>query len=59
MSLTIEDQISPVDEVCWRCTDLGLPGIIPAGEEYKRFFDGAKERNCCADCWARLAEECQ
>jgi hypothetical protein len=59
MSLVIEEQISPNDEICWRCQDIGLPGIIPAGEEYKRITNGAIDHNSCADCWNRLAEECE
>jgi hypothetical protein len=57
--LKIEDQISPVDEICRRCVDLGLPGIIPAGQAHKRVANGAVDRNACADCWNRLAEECE
>jgi hypothetical protein len=57
--VVIEDQVSPNDEFCSRCMDLGLPGVIPAGQEYKRIAHGAMSRNCCADCWNRLWEECE
>jgi hypothetical protein len=57
--MTLEPQISPNDEICSRCRDLGLPGVIPAGEEYMRLSNGAVEHNGCLDCWERLRVECE
>lgn len=57
--LTIDHQISPEVETCWRCVDLGLPGVIPAGEEYIRIANGTIAHDACADCWNRLSEDCR
>jgi hypothetical protein len=58
-SLEIMQQLSPVQEICDRCADLGLPAVIPAGTQFYAFVSPDKTLNCCAAHFAKLAKEAQ
>jgi hypothetical protein len=56
--LQIDHATSTEWQTCWRCTQLGIrtPTIAPGQPHFVFTTDGCNA-NCCADCWARLAEE--